>query len=46
MSGGSQVTIIDFHTHVDEAPAFGWIDPPAKIVAGPPPNPAIQARGA
>jgi predicted TIM-barrel fold metal-dependent hydrolase len=25
--------IIDFHTHVDEARAFGWIDPPAKIVA-------------
>jgi len=24
--------IIDFHTHVDEAPAFGWIDPPEKIV--------------
>lgn len=24
--------IIDFHTHVDEAPAFGWIDPPAKIM--------------
>ncbi len=27
------MTIIDFHTHVDEAPAFGWIDPPDKIVA-------------
>jgi len=25
--------IIDFHTHIDEAPAFGWIDPPDKIVA-------------
>jgi predicted TIM-barrel fold metal-dependent hydrolase len=25
--------IIDFHTHVDEAVAFGWIDPPEKIVA-------------
>jgi predicted TIM-barrel fold metal-dependent hydrolase len=25
--------IIDFHTHVDEAPAFGWIDPPNKVVA-------------
>lgn len=25
--------IIDFHTHVDEAEAFGWIDPPEKIVA-------------
>ncbi len=25
--------IIDFHTHVDESPAFGWIDPPDKIVA-------------
>lgn len=25
--------VIDFHTHVDEAPAFGWIDPPDKIVA-------------
>lgn len=24
--------IIDFHTHVDEAPAFGWVDPPEKIV--------------
>jgi Predicted metal-dependent hydrolase of the TIM-barrel fold len=24
--------IIDFHTHVDEAPAFGWLDPPEKIV--------------
>lgn len=24
--------IIDFHTHVDEAVAFGWIDPPEKIV--------------
>jgi predicted TIM-barrel fold metal-dependent hydrolase len=24
--------VIDFHTHVDEAPAFGWIDPPEKIV--------------
>ena len=24
--------IIDFHTHVDEAEAFGWIDPPDKIV--------------
>lgn len=24
--------IVDFHTHVDEAEAFGWIDPPEKIV--------------
>jgi predicted TIM-barrel fold metal-dependent hydrolase len=24
--------IVDFHTHVDEAPAFGWVDPPEKIV--------------
>ena len=24
--------IIDFHTHVDEAEAFGWIDPPEKLV--------------
>lgn len=24
--------IIDFHTHVDEAVAFGWIDPPEKLV--------------
>jgi predicted TIM-barrel fold metal-dependent hydrolase len=24
--------VIDFHTHVDEAEAFGWIDPPEKIV--------------
>jgi uncharacterized protein len=23
---------IDFHTHVDEAEAFGWIDPPEKLV--------------
>ncbi len=23
---------IDFHTHVDEAPAFGWIDPPDKLI--------------
>jgi predicted TIM-barrel fold metal-dependent hydrolase len=25
--------IFDFHTHVDETPGFGWIDPPEKIVA-------------
>lgn len=25
--------IVDFHTHVDEAEAFGWIDPPEKLVA-------------
>ncbi|MFQ5947611.1 MAG: amidohydrolase family protein [Acidimicrobiia bacterium] len=24
--------IIDFHTHVDEAELFGWIDPPEKLV--------------
>jgi uncharacterized protein len=24
--------ILDFHTHVDEASAFGWIDPPDKVV--------------
>jgi uncharacterized protein len=24
--------IVDFHTHVDEAEAFGWIDPPEKLV--------------
>jgi uncharacterized protein len=24
--------VIDFHCHVDEAPAFGWIDPPEKLV--------------
>jgi predicted TIM-barrel fold metal-dependent hydrolase len=24
--------IIDFHTHVDEAEAFGWIDPPEKLL--------------
>jgi predicted TIM-barrel fold metal-dependent hydrolase len=24
--------IVDFHTHVDEAEAFGWIDPPDKLV--------------
>ena len=25
--------IVDFHTHVDEAEAFGWIDPPEKLVS-------------
>lgn len=29
---GETLTIIDFHCHVDEAPAFGWIDPPEKLV--------------
>lgn len=24
--------MIDFHTHVDEAEAFGWIDPPEKLI--------------
>jgi predicted TIM-barrel fold metal-dependent hydrolase len=24
--------IVDFHTHVDETKAFGWIDPPEKLV--------------
>lgn len=24
--------ITDFHTHVDEASAFGWLDPPEKII--------------
>lgn len=24
--------IIDFHTHVDEAELFGWIDPPEKLL--------------
>jgi uncharacterized protein len=24
--------IVDFHTHVDEAEAFGWIDPPEKLI--------------
>ena len=24
--------IIDSHTHVDEAPAYGWFDPPEAIV--------------
>lgn len=24
--------ILDFHTHVDEAEAFGWIDPPEKLI--------------
>lgn len=23
---------IDFHTHVDEAPTFGWFDPPTKLI--------------
>ncbi|MHB1683901.1 MAG: amidohydrolase family protein [Bacilli bacterium] len=27
------IEIIDSHTHVDEFEAFGWIDPPEKIVA-------------
>ena len=31
--------IIDFHTHVDEAEAFGWIDPPEKLV------PLLDAAG-
>lgn len=25
--------VIDAHTHVDEVPALGWIDPPAALVA-------------
>ena len=25
--------VIDAHAHVDEVPALGWIDPPAKLVA-------------
>jgi uncharacterized protein len=25
-------TVIDFHCHVDEAPAFGWFDPPEKLL--------------
>ncbi|MEO3868814.1 amidohydrolase family protein [Nonomuraea sp. B12E4] len=25
--------ILDGHTHVDEVPALGWIDPPGKLVA-------------
>lgn len=29
---GSQL-IVDSHTHVDEAEAFGWIDPPESILA-------------
>jgi len=24
--------IVDFHTHIDEAPAFGWFDPPEKLI--------------
>jgi predicted TIM-barrel fold metal-dependent hydrolase len=24
--------ILDFHTHIDEAEAFGWIDPPDKLI--------------
>ena len=31
--------IVDFHTHVDEAEAFGWIDPPDKLV------PLLDAAG-
>lgn len=25
--------VIDAHAHIDEVPALGWIDPPAKLVA-------------
>jgi predicted TIM-barrel fold metal-dependent hydrolase len=25
--------VIDAHTHVDEVPALGWVDPPEKLVA-------------
>lgn len=25
-------SIWDFHAHIDEAPAFGWIDPPSKLL--------------
>jgi predicted TIM-barrel fold metal-dependent hydrolase len=25
--------VIDSHAHVDEVPALGWIDPPAKLIA-------------
>jgi predicted TIM-barrel fold metal-dependent hydrolase len=31
--------IIDFHTHVDEAKLYGWIDPPEKLV------PLLDAAG-
>lgn len=31
--------IVDFHTHVDEAEAFGWIDPPEKLI------PLLDAAG-
>jgi uncharacterized protein len=31
--------IVDFHTHVDEAEAFGWIDPPDKLI------PLLDAAG-
>jgi predicted TIM-barrel fold metal-dependent hydrolase len=24
--------VIDFHTHIDDAPDYGWIDPPEKLV--------------
>lgn len=30
--GDDYLLIIDFHTHVDEAELFGWIDPPEKLV--------------
>jgi uncharacterized protein len=31
--------IVDFHTHIDEAEAFGWIDPPEKLI------PLLDAAG-
>jgi len=26
--------IVDFHTHVDEAEIYGWLDPPEKPARG------------
>jgi len=26
------VEILDAHTHVDESPAFGWLDPPEQLI--------------
>jgi len=31
--------IVDFHTHIDEAAAFGWFDPPEKLI------PLLDAAG-
>jgi len=35
----NQPWIVDAHTHVDEVPEFGWIDPPEKLI------PLLDAAG-